>query len=382
MEHHVHRFATLLDAESIWRRLQGGPATHPFQTWEWLSAWHATVGQARQVEPTVVLVAGPERVPWMLFPLGIERRPTARVLVWLGGELSDYLGPLIAPECPDVALARFPTLWSGIVSALPRYSYAHLERQPARISGRDNPMMLLGVRDNPSQSHQALLGTEWEAWYRSRVSGKGRQTDRRKERKLEEHGAIALEVADDIDSRQALLPVLLAQKSRGYQELGVTDLCADEAHRAFLHRVTFETDLCHLSGLRVGSQLAATHWGLLYGGRLYYLLPAYDRGDLAARSPGALLCQRLLQWGIQNGVHTFDFTVGDEPYKARWCEVTTPLYDGLHARTLWGRVCTLVLDSRRAAKRRIKASRLFPWLLKVRARLRGGGAPGEPPPEL
>lgn len=360
---------TFAEAEAVWRRLESETPTFPFQCYDWVSQWHRCVGAAEGVVPTLVLVEGPDGEAWMLLPLGIRPGGLGRVLTWLGGELSDYLGPLIAVGCPEALLTyEFPELWQAIVETVPPFTYAHLERQPERIGGRNNPMRWLNWRENPSTSHHTVLASDWQAYYHSKSSPRTRQTDRRKQRRIEDHGDVVFEIATS-NHAPDLLAVMFAQKSSSYQELGVKDLFADERNRRFVERLTFSAGgTVHLSCLRIGGRVLATHWGILHHRRFYSLLPTYERGDLAQHSPGALLRLRLLQWACENNVEIFDFTVGDEAYKDRWCEVAMPLYDALVPASAWGQVCTTAVHSWRALKRTVKSSpTLFPALVRLRA---------------
>lgn len=367
------------EAEPIWRRLEAEVPQFPFQSYDWMEAWQSTVGQARGVSLSLVLVESPEGQPWMLLPLGIQDRPLGRVLSWLGGSMTDYMGPLISRHCPEEQLrSGFLPLWRSIASCVGPFTFAHLERQPKRICGRSNPFLRLDARENPSQCHHTVLGRDWESYYRSKTSSRTRQTDRKKLRKLEGHGPVEFVILKGRAEMEELLPTFFAQKSRSYQELGVEDLFADPQQRAFIQKMTRKESSVHFSCLKVGARIAATHWGLLHEGRFYCLLPTYERSDLTVYSPGSLLRTRLMQWCCENGVEIFDFTVGDEPYKERWCEVSQPLYDSLLPGSAWGLVCTTAVDASRWLKRRVKASpTLFPHLLRLRARSFGVKKQGE-----
>ncbi|HND29804.1 MAG TPA: GNAT family N-acetyltransferase, partial [Myxococcota bacterium] len=325
-------------------------------------------------------VEGPGGRPWMLLPLGLRAGRVGTVLVWLGGKLSDYMGPLIAPDCPESLLSSgFGALWAQVRGCIPSFTFAHLERQPAHICGRVNPFLRLGARPNPSHCHRSHLQASWPAYYAGKASPRTRQTDRRKLRRLEEQGPVEFVILQGPAEIEAALPVLFSQKSRSYQELGVEDLFADPGHRDFVRRLSLSGEgMVHFSLLRVGGRIAATHWGIAVDRRFYCLLPTYERSELTVHSPGAQLRLRLMQWACENGMEIFDFTVGDEPYKARWCEVTEPLYDSLIPGSMWGVVCTTTVDGGRWLKRQVKASpTLFPLLLRLRA-LGFGAGPGAP----
>lgn len=61
----------------------------------------------------------------------------------------------------------------------------------------------------------------------------------------------------------------------------------------------------------------AFHFGLCYHGRYLFGIPSFDPA-LADRSPGEVLLRHLLLAALQEGARSFDFGIGDEPYKYRF----------------------------------------------------------------
>jgi CelD/BcsL family acetyltransferase involved in cellulose biosynthesis len=72
--------------------------------------------------------------------------------------------------------------------------------------------------------------------------------------------------------------------------------------------------------------------------------------------PGSLLTRKLLEWACGTELRVFDFGVGDEPYKDRWCDSTLPLWDHLAPVTLSGRAYVAQMSAMRSAKRIVDSS--------------------------
>jgi CelD/BcsL family acetyltransferase involved in cellulose biosynthesis len=88
--------------------------------------------------------------------------------------------------------------------------------------------------------------------------------------------------------------------------------------------------------------------------------------------------RELIKQAIEQGVTVFDFTIGDEPYKLEWCNVSIKLYDHLASALPIGWPAAVALRGALWAKRRIKGDpRLWALAQKVRS-LKGGGAPAPP----
>ena len=79
--------------------------------------------------------------------------------------------------------------------------------------------------------------------------------------------------------------------------------------------------------LRQGSRTVAILFGLADGKRFCYLLLACDYTRFARSSPGLLAFDRAIRAWRDSGGWTFDFTIGDEPYKRDLGCVPTPMYE-------------------------------------------------------
>jgi CelD/BcsL family acetyltransferase involved in cellulose biosynthesis len=373
----VHR--SFAAAQADWCALEPHVPT-AFQRFDWLEGWHRRVGAEAGVELALVVVHDQGGQPAVLWPLGLRRRLGLRRLVWLGGPLSDYGAPIVHPErAAPILSCGAQRLWAAVLEAAGPVDAVELDRCLPELGGRPSPLGALGWAPAPAASHQAQVGDDWEAYYRSRCSSKTRSGHRRKLRRMERSGALRFERATTAEAVARLLPTAFAFKSQHYRQLGVHDHFADAGVRAWLEELCMGSvergGPAHLSGLWVGDELWATHLGLVHGGVLSVLFPGYLREERVGNtSPGAALVRQLLQWAAEDpALHTVDFTMGDEAYKDRWCDQTTPVYDLIRAASLRGQVHASGARLWRESKRAIKAHpTLFPLALRLRARWLGG----------
>ena len=128
-------------------------------------------------------------------------------------------------------------------------------------------------------------------------------------------------------------------------------------------------NMAMLCGLYVGDCLAATIWGLTHNGRFYHLLPTYEKDELTKYSPGSILLLKLLEWCIAKQITVYDFTAGDESYKALWCDQNLQLHDYIEGVTVRGKIFAAREKTYRYLKRRIKKA---PLLFSLAKRVRAG----------
>ena len=131
---------------------------------------------------------------------------------------------------------------------------------------------------------------------------------------------------------------MITQKRQRYLQTGVRDvlksICMQNFYREFNCNNSEEVKI-HLSALKLGDTIIATHWGVIHNNILYWLMPTHSY-NYQKYSPGRLLIDRLLTWAIENNIESFDFTIGDDQYKKEYCNRESILYDNIESNTILG----------------------------------------------
>lgn len=343
----IEIFRSIDEARDAWRAFQETGDLYVFQTLEWLENWERRVGQRSGVEPCLVAVYD-GGTPLYFFPFGIARKGFVRALVWLGGEFADYGAPIVARdrgnEATDPARAvDFRTVWNEVLAKLPPADVVWLKRIPERIDGRENPMRVLECDPYPSRAWAARLRGTWEETYETHAGAKTRSTDRRKSRRLAEMGEVTWTIADGSDEAalRRVTQAMIEQKEKRYREIRARNVFESEESRGFFLQPVeslLRSGWLNISELSLNGRVITTHWGMVYRDRFYYFMPSFAPGPWTRFSPGRLLLLRLLEWCLDHGVKVFDFTVGDEAYKADWCDEEMRLYQHFAPRTAGGRL--------------------------------------------
>jgi CelD/BcsL family acetyltransferase involved in cellulose biosynthesis len=319
--------------KEVWQVLERDGDGTPFQSYLWVSAWQRHIGTKQGIRPAIVVGWDNEGGALFIFPLGVQRGFVCNKLVWLGGDITDYQGPLLARDFVwHVSPAQFPNLWADIREMLPIHHMAALSRMPERIGGQANPFMTLGgLRRHASSAHCTVLKEDWATYYNEKRSSGSKKRDKQKRRKLEELGEVSFITPATAEERVACFDALAKQKSVAFARMGVANFFEKPGHLDFYRDLATNPEaeeLFHLSHMRVGDTVAATSCGLSFGGRYHYILAAYDETAETARfSPGMAQLMELMAHATEEGHTVFDFTIGDEAYKEQWCELEVPLYD-------------------------------------------------------
>jgi CelD/BcsL family acetyltransferase involved in cellulose biosynthesis len=349
-------------------------AAYAFQHPKILQVWLETIGCSRRVQPYFVRIVKRGGGPIAFLPLGIYNR-TCRVLSFLDGGVSDYNAPIVVGEFEQFGGLSMDAIWPTIISLFPGIDAVTLNKMPRQIHALANFLTNTRVEPHVSNGHRAILSEGWEQYLNSRPKTEFRQvaTRRRLRRRLEERGHLQFVVATTHQQRDAFFNVMVQQKRRKLLETRGFDALTSSGLLAFYSRANetlADSGLLHVSALLLDNLVLATHWGYVVGDHFYYLLPGHEEGEWARFGVGHILNEHLLEWSFKNGIKVFDFGIGDEPYKAHWCNELVELVDFNRALTLKGKAYLSISQvheaTRRSASLRdmvrfLRKRKLFHW---------------------
>jgi CelD/BcsL family acetyltransferase involved in cellulose biosynthesis len=363
----------LASIESDWRAFEATADCTVFQTFDWLSTWLRNVGVHEGCKPAVV-IGRYEGTILFLMPFALEGSAGLRKITWLGSYLCNYNGPvLIRDFSRRVSSPQFIQLWQDIQSLLRRrlgHDIVDLEKMPITIGEQANPFCAMRVTPHVNDAYMTVVGGDWEAYYAAKRSSSSRKTDRKKRKRLADHGETRFITAASRDDVVRSVDALIDEKRRSYAKLGVANMFDWPGYRDFfidLATGVQSARLTHVSRVDVGEMTAAANFGLTYRGRYYYILAGYDDGELARFGPGAMQLQDVMRYAADNNCPLFDFTIGDEPYKREWCDVEIGLCDYVSPASWRGSLVAATTVPFRQIKRWIKRNPTA-WAMVRKAR--------------
>jgi CelD/BcsL family acetyltransferase involved in cellulose biosynthesis len=336
-----------------------------FQSFDWLANWQRHVGARRGTIPAIIVGRELDGEALFILPLAVETVHSCRRLCFLASRLCDYNAPLLAQDfSARVSTERFLLAWRDALALLRsqprlRFDFIDLEKMPEHVGEQRNPFLDLRVQAHPSGAYLADLGRDWNAFYVQKRSSATRKRERRQLRQLAEHGKLCFVDVEDGSEITRTLTTLIEQKSRVFARMGVDDRFSRPGIREFFQAVARDPDmreLVHVSRLDVGTQIVAASVGLKLRDCYYLILSSYDDGELSRFGPGRAHLNELLRHVIEQGFRSFDFTVGDEPYKRDWCDTELALHDYLGAVTIAGWPVAGMTAVFRRLKRHVKRS--------------------------
>jgi CelD/BcsL family acetyltransferase involved in cellulose biosynthesis len=363
----------LASIESDWRSFEEHADCTAFQTFDWLSTWFRNIGVREGVQPAVV-IGRHEGTILFLLPFALEVNSLDRKVTWLGSYLCNYNGPVLARDFSRrLSPAQFPQVWRDVEKLLRdqlRHDLVDLEKMPETIGEQPNPFCSLHVTAHVNDAYLTTFTGDWETYYAEKRSAATRKTDRRKRKRLADHGETRFIPAASRDDLVRSIDALIDEKRVSYAKLGVANMFAWPGYRDFFIEMATgprSSRLTYVSRLDVGPMTAAANFGLIFRGRYYYILAGYDDGELARFGPGYIQLQDVMRDALERGCKIFDFTIGDEPYKRDWCDTEIRLCDYVSPVSLRGWTVAVPTVVFRYLKRSIKRNAIV-WALVRKVR--------------
>jgi CelD/BcsL family acetyltransferase involved in cellulose biosynthesis len=160
---------------------------------------------------------------------------------------------------------------------------------------------------------------DWDSYWTS-LSKNLRSTVRRCRNRLEERGAVTIEVSEGRDRLDEDLEVCFRLEATGWKGERGTAIASQPDTLAFyteISRWAAEQGILRLAFLRVDGAPVAFNLSFEAGGR-HYLLKLGHEAALDRLGPGTVLTAELVKRAFDLGLESYEFMGGPDRYKLRW----------------------------------------------------------------
>ncbi|MBM0106200.1 GNAT family N-acetyltransferase [Steroidobacter sp. S1-65] len=292
-----------------------------FQTYEWFDAWWQTFGAAHQL--FFLLLRADNRI------IGFAALMLRRRL--LGGTRLEFVGTGNA-DYQDVVV--LPGHKGAAMIAICDFLHAHAGRwRSAWLCNVPTQSSTLNYLRSLGAGHELYLVDEAVL----RCPSLQLQSEQHEaERLLKKYsmkrplnwfaarGEVQFRHLSSPAEIQRQLPVFFDQHARRYRAAGRASLFESASQRAFYTKLasTMQTSGWLLfSVVEFNGQPIAFHFGFDYSGSITWYKPSFEV-RYAEHSPGLLLTRKLIEDGIARARREVDFTIGDEPFKDRFANMS------------------------------------------------------------
>jgi len=294
----------------------------PFQSPIWMQSWLDTFGARSKARPRILCGRlGGTLV--IAIPLCLERRGPATRARFIAQDVSDYNHPLLHPALAPHADGPFmEALWKCAAAMLTEADYFSLRKLLVAP-----PFARGGGSAEAEKSHWLAISGDWAQNEDRFFGATTRHSMSRKAKKLAAIGPLSSQEIAGAQQRGEAMAKLVAWKAGQLHELGAANPFRNEAFVAFLMSLSQGNPQVHrLFGFFAGKELLAVTYVICEGKRWFLYQTAYTDAEARRFSPGLFLLRHIMQATHDAGAMTFDFGLGNEGYKERFCDQHRMLY--------------------------------------------------------
>lgn len=312
-----------------------------FQSPEWLEAFYEELVPERGAEKLIITGRASENGA-LVFVLPLIRRKIKGIILVESSDLgvSDYSAPIVRNDQLNDPVAD-DLLSKAVSVAIGKYDLLRIK--PIRQEARQ----LWGLFfKSPSHAldfsaHASTIKAPYDAWRKDAFGKSHTKYLDRKSRRFNKEFDVKLSVVPDDEIQDAISYVQQYRKGRfegdPIQQDFVLRFYTRVAKNLGSNNVARTYQLT-ADGKRVG-----VIFGLIKNGRYHYLLIGCDYDNYGKHSPGLLMYDLIMADWLEEGGDVFDFTIGDEPFKAKFGAQSTKMYGILQAGSVIGKIASFAI---------------------------------------
>ena len=306
-----------------------------FQSPVWLSCFYDTLVAARGAKPHLITFRDGDRLVGLV-PLIKRTKKFLTLLETTDLGVSDYAAPVLLPELVN-ALSTNPDLQKQFHTALGKYDALRI--RPVR-EGHCTLWKALFPTDPVKldfSAHAVALEAPFDEWRTQNLDRKLAGMVARKGKRWKKQHDVVLE--NIVDPTEAAAAIAELAKLRAGRFEG--DPIQESTVCSFYETVTSKgvaNKSAEIWRVKSDGQTAAIVFGLTHNGRFLYLLIGADYDTAGRHSPGLQMYDWIVEDWMSRGGTSFDFTIGDEPFKMQFGTQAEPMYAFVKGNSLPGRV--------------------------------------------
>lgn len=369
----IRLFDRMAPLEAEWRRLEADPVNSLHQSYDWCFAWDKTHGN-----PLAIVHGYCNGATAFILPLEIVRHSMVKSAQFIGSRFNNINSGLFSPAFRAGAGASEAAQISQTLTTLlaGKADLVSLTNIPLEWRGERHPLASLPAIENQNHAFQLPLTASFEQTIGQLNAKRRRKKFRSQCRRLESTGGFEHVIASGAREKNRLLDTFFEQKAIRFKALGIPNVFQAPETQAFFrmllevdggsHDTPLEMHAIRLKG-ELDGKIAAIAGLSRKGDHVICQFGSIDESVAADASPGELLFWLMIERSCEEGAALFDFGLGDQDYKRRWCTVETVQHDILLPVSATGHLAAIAQRGVTRAKAVIKGN---PQLYSVIQRLR------------
>ncbi|MGB6118235.1 MAG: GNAT family N-acetyltransferase [Mesorhizobium sp.] len=326
-----------------YRELFDSADVSAFQHPIWLDAFYRVL--APGMGAAAVIVTGRDEAGRLCMVLPLIRRRKSAVTLLEAADLgvSDYVAPVLTPD-----LVVDDAFQASLRAVLPAHDILRICKVRADHTAIWTRLLGFEPTEADFGSSAASHGPDYKEW-RATAMGQSfaKDVDVKTRRFFKKPDAAFRVLTDPQERARAVRAIRDVRKGRfegdPIQLDPVCDFYTDVAVNG--------GDYVRLYALEAEGETVGYTYTTVHGKRLNYFLIGCDYERYRRLSPGYIMYDAMMADWAKAGGEVFDFTIGDEPYKASFGTVRTTMHEFVRGNGWYGKLARVAFDARRALNR-------------------------------
>ncbi len=344
--------------EAIWRSLTAKAIESPGQSFDFIRAWIAQRGIAKEDQRYVVGHVDGAAVA--LLPLHRKRVHFMPILTWFPGANAGCYAPVADYDrLAELGATGRKALWAAMTGSLSGGDVVYLRSIPSMVGGHAGLFDELGS----SLAVETLYRSEYASWAecdRLQRSKSRRKHDRQQGDRLDAMGQVDFKEVGNGSDAAAIIDAMFRQRSARFKAMGIRDTFVEDRLIGFYQRLAVAgsgVDV-RLHVLSLNGEIVAVRYNVVHQDRMFCLISSMsDDPTIQTGSPGKQCLLRVMQTVFDAGIAVFDMGSGFTDEKRHWCNVQTPLQQHYIGLTWQGALVVAAHQAFQKTRARIKANR-------------------------
>ncbi len=308
-------------AGAAYRAFFAASGATAFQAPDWLAPFYRRLVLPPEAESCVVVGRDGGGALRLVVPLLRRRSADVVALEYAFLGVTDYACPVLARDFDPRGRDR--ALCAGFPAALGPHDSLSIEPVRAEDAAIWRALLALPGDTLGYGAHAVGCNGDYPGWRLCVLGHRRIAAIERKARRLGERGDLRLEILGGPEAAAAMGDARRFRHGRFRDD----PLQVDRFH-AFYAEVAERgaaSGLARTYRLSCGGETVGVLFGLIQGDRFCYLVLGCDYLRFGAFSPGMILFDRAMAHWFSGGGRVFDFTIGDEAFKAELGAERTPM---------------------------------------------------------
>ena len=319
-----------------WLELESRSNISMFQNYHWNLYWYNNNKENKKYRLRIISIKDESSQTVAIFPCVVNYLNGFSILRFCGYNISDYGMPLIDKKIKEEIILK--KIFSAFLNYNKKYDLIHLEKIPDNFN--NNSIFFSKITNLKKKYNAYRINLKTIKNKKKIIPKKIRLDTNRQFKRLNKLGLIKYDHENDSKKFNDLVKNFIIFKNRRIKHQGQRNIFKDRDIYEFYNNINnIKSELIEIifSVLTLDNEEIAITFGAIFRDTYYYIMPTFS-SKYQRYSVGKILLQNQIETISNRNIYYYDFTIGDENYKKKYCNEDMQIYELMDAKKIRGKI--------------------------------------------